>query len=103
MPLAEIHRRQEWIFQTFGRDGRIFVRPDDNAKSFGGGVVEVEGFARWWELANFYRPGPDCLAVVSPAADDPCRVAARDRSQEGRDRQPIPPKWSRESVSRASR
>jgi hypothetical protein len=65
LPLAEIQRQRERLFQTFGRDGRIFVHPDDNAKSFGGGVVEVEGFRRWWELANFYRPGPDCLAVVA--------------------------------------
>jgi hypothetical protein len=65
LPLAEVHRRWEWLFETFGRDGRIFVRPDDNAKSFAGGVVEVHGFGRWWELANFYQPGPDCLAVVA--------------------------------------
>jgi hypothetical protein len=65
LPLAEIHRRREWLFQTFGQNGRIFVRPDDNAKSFGGGIVEADGFGKWWDLANFYRPGPDCLAVVA--------------------------------------
>ena len=48
-----------------GRDGRVFVRPDENAKSFAGGLVEADGFDRWWELANFYGPGPDCLAVVA--------------------------------------
>lgn len=36
-----------------GRDGRVFVRPDDNAKSFGGGVVAASGFDQWWDRANF--------------------------------------------------
>ena len=65
LPLAEVRRRKDWLFHTFGHHGRVFVRPDDNAKSFPGGVVEASGFERWWELANFYRPGPDCLAVVA--------------------------------------
>lgn len=65
LPLAEVRRRREWVFRTFGEGGRVFVRPDDNAKSFGGGVVADDGFDRWWERANFYQPGPDCSAVVA--------------------------------------
>jgi ATP-grasp domain, R2K clade family 3 len=65
LPLAEINRRRDWLFQTFGRDGSVFVRPDDNAKSFGGGLVRQDQFDQWYALANFYEPGPDCLAVVS--------------------------------------
>jgi len=65
LPLTEVHRRREWLFQTFGRDGRIFIRPDDNAKSFAGGVVEANDFEKWWELANFYRPSPESIAVVA--------------------------------------
>ena len=65
LPLAEIQRRKDWLFNTFGHDGRVFIRPDDNAKSFGGGVVEAGGFDQWWKLANFYRPGPDCMAVIA--------------------------------------
>ena len=65
MPLAELHRRHDWVFKTFGRDDTIFVRPDDNDKSFSGGPVRQAGFDDWWKLANFYEPGPDCLVVVS--------------------------------------
>jgi hypothetical protein len=65
LPLAEIERRMEWVFDTFGRSSSVFIRPDDNAKSFGGGVVRRDRFDEWYKLANFYNPGPDCLAVVS--------------------------------------
>ena len=65
LPLAEIERRKDWVFQTFGRNACVFIRPDDNAKSFGGGVVRYDQFDEWYKLANFYNPGPDCLAVVS--------------------------------------
>jgi hypothetical protein len=65
LPLAEVARRRDWIFDTFARDDAVFIRPDDNDKSFSGGVVHRADFARWYELANFYHPGPDCLAVIS--------------------------------------
>jgi hypothetical protein len=65
LPVAEIERRKEWVFQTFGRNASVFIRPDDNAKSFGGGIVSQDQFEQWYKLANFYNPGPDCLAVVS--------------------------------------
>jgi hypothetical protein len=65
LPLAEIARKQDWVFETFGHDNRVFIRPDDNAKSFAGGIVQREKFEEWFKLANFYNPRPDCLAVVS--------------------------------------
>jgi hypothetical protein len=65
LPLAEVRRRRDWVFATFGRSDAVFIRPDDNAKSFSGGKVPGDGFEQWYELANFYEPGPDCLAVVS--------------------------------------
>ncbi|MFI5381467.1 MAG: ATP-grasp domain-containing protein [Tepidisphaerales bacterium] len=65
MPLAELYRRHDWVFRILGRDGTIFVRPDDNDKSFSGGPVQRAGFQEWYKLANFYDPGPDCLVVVS--------------------------------------
>jgi hypothetical protein len=65
MPLTEVNRRKDWVFETFGRDESVFIRPDDNAKSFGGGLVRRDQFDDWYKLANFYEPGPDCLAVVA--------------------------------------
>ncbi len=53
------------MFSTFGRDDCVFVRPDDNAKSYSGGIVRIGNFHEWYKLANFYNPGPDCMAVVS--------------------------------------
>jgi hypothetical protein len=65
LPLAEIGRRKNWVFDTFGHGGAVFIRPDDNAKSFGGGIVQQEKFDEWYKLANFYDAGPESLAVVS--------------------------------------
>ncbi len=65
VPLAEVDRRREWLFKTFGKDNAVFVRPDDNAKSFAGGLVHRAEFDTWFRRANFYEPGPECLAVVA--------------------------------------
>ena len=65
LPLAELRRRRDWVFKTFAQNNAVFVRPDDYAKSFSGGLVSADHFEEWYKLANFYEPGPDCLAVVS--------------------------------------
>jgi len=63
--LADVAQRREELFKTLGETGRIFIRPDDNAKSFAGGVVRDSEFDTWWKRANFYNPGPETIAVVA--------------------------------------
>jgi hypothetical protein len=65
LPLAEVYRQREWLYSTFGSKKLIFIRPDDNAKSFHGEVVAEPQFEHWFEVANFYDPGPQCLTLVS--------------------------------------
>ena len=65
LPLFEVARQKEWLYKILGNDGQIFIRPDDNAKSFHGEIVAYEHFERWFEVANIYEPGPECLTMVS--------------------------------------
>jgi hypothetical protein len=65
LPLAEVYRKKDWIFQVFGSEGLVFIRPDDNAKSFHGELVAKERFEDWWETANVFFPGEKCMTLVS--------------------------------------
>lgn len=69
MPLAEIPRQQEWIYNVFGKselaERQVFIRPDDNAKSFCGEVVHAAQIKEWYDYATTYEGGPETLAVVS--------------------------------------
>jgi hypothetical protein len=81
--LAEVYRKKDWLFQVFGLHGEdvtrflgdlwidkikekfIFIRPDDNAKSFHGELVAKESFDEWFRIANVFNPGPKCMTLVS--------------------------------------
>lgn len=65
LPLAEVRRRREWLYSAFGRDGHVFIRPDDNAKSFSGGPVHADLFDKWYAAVTRYDPDPALLTVVS--------------------------------------
>lgn len=65
MPLGEIYRRKEWVYKNFGVDGEVFIRPDDNAKSFAGEKVAEEHWDKWYRNALFYNDDPTILSIVS--------------------------------------
>jgi hypothetical protein len=65
MPLGEIPRQKEFIYDTLGIDGKVFFRPNDNEKSFAGEVVHFDSFDKWYSLANIYDPGKSCLSVAA--------------------------------------
>jgi len=65
MPLSEIKRRKEWVYKTFSIDGKVFIRPDDNFKSFTGEVVHEGMFDKFYDMAGFYGKVDDKLAIVS--------------------------------------
>lgn len=64
-PLAEIVRQRDFIYDTFGLDNCIFIRPDDNMKTFTGEVVHRASFDGWARSAIDYAAGPNCPCVVS--------------------------------------
>lgn len=67
--LGEILRLKDFIFKTFGEDGRVFIRPDENDKEFTGEVVHQAKFDMWWQLAIWHSPPMDMLCVVSKPKD----------------------------------
>jgi hypothetical protein len=65
LPLAEIKRRRQWVYEQFGKDGSVFIRPDDNAKSFAGEVVAEEHFDRWYSQTGCYDEDITRLCIVA--------------------------------------
>jgi hypothetical protein len=69
MPLGEVSRQRDWLYRTFD-DGSpvrgIFIRPDDNAKSFTGSVVYDACFDMWYSEATCYDATHNTMAVVAP-------------------------------------
>ena len=73
LPLSEVYRKKDWIFKTFGKT--VFIRPDDNSKSFHGELVADEKFEDWYDTANSYNPGKKCMTLVS----EPSKIEAEYR------------------------
>jgi hypothetical protein len=71
-PLAELPRLKRSLYQMFGNEGMIFIRPDDNDKSFSGRLVPEGNFRQWFEETQAARPAATALAVVS----SPVRIEA---------------------------
>lgn len=71
-PLAELPRLKCSLYQMFGKDGMVFIRPDDNDKSFSGRLVPEGNFPEWFEETQAAGPVATALAVVSA----PVRIEA---------------------------
>lgn len=69
MPLVEVIRRKDWVYKNFAVDSKVFIRPDDNAKSFTGEVVHFDLFEKWYRQASLYDPPASCLTIVSKPAN----------------------------------
>lgn len=65
LPFAELLRCADFLFATFGREGRIFVRPDSPLKLFTGLVASQATFERDVEFMGFYDFPRESLVVVS--------------------------------------
>ncbi len=76
MPFMQLRNRWKWLFETFQykwahekgyehfRD-HIFIRPDDNAKSFAGELVAKEKMEDFLKMAEFYGKQDENLCVVA--------------------------------------
>gem|GEM_PF-528286 len=65
LPFAELDRCRERLFTLFGREGKIFVRPDSPLKLFAGLLAGHDTFARDLEFMEFYEFPVESLVVVS--------------------------------------
>jgi hypothetical protein len=65
LPFGELARCSDFLFETFGRDGKIFVRPDSPLKLFAGLIASRNSFARDLEFMGFYEFPIESLVVVS--------------------------------------
>ncbi len=65
LPFGELDRCKDFLFETFGRDGQVFVRPDSPLKLFTGQLVGRETFAADLEFMAFYEFPRNALVLVS--------------------------------------
>lgn len=65
LPFAELKRREDFLFKTLGRKGRIFIRPDSPLKLFTGLIASKNTFDRDLEFMSFYEFPVESLVVVS--------------------------------------
>ena len=65
LPFGELSRCQTQLFDQFGHQGRIFVRPDSPLKLFSGQLVTEKMFDRDLEYMAFYEFPRESLVVVS--------------------------------------
>jgi hypothetical protein len=69
LPVAEITRRWEWLFNNIGDGHNLFIRPDNGTKAFGGKTFYKENWKIDWENASHLME-PHELCVVSY----PCNI-----------------------------
>jgi len=65
IPFGQLTRRQDWILTHIGRQGQVFIRPDDGFKTFTGQLVSAETWDKDIELLGFYDVPPECMCVVA--------------------------------------
>lgn len=65
LPLAELRRKKDWIYENFAIDGHIFIRPDYGEKCFNGELVATEYFKNFEDFSNLDSLDPKTLCVVS--------------------------------------
>lgn len=65
LPYGDLPRRQEWLFNVFGREGTIFVRPDSGHKTFTGQTIYRERFAKDYDILGHYGADHDAMCLIS--------------------------------------
>jgi hypothetical protein len=65
LPYGEMLRCESFLFDTLGRQGKLFVRPDSPLKLFTGTLITQATYARDVEYLGFYEFPSESLVVVS--------------------------------------
>ena len=64
VPFSEVNRRAHWFYGTFAKEAMIFIRPDSGDKTFKGGPVDEQDFARFYD--QFESERDEMVIVSSP-------------------------------------
>lgn len=69
LPMMEIKRREDYVFDMFGVDDCIFIRPNSGAKTFTGQVLKREEIDQEFKLFGNYaaKPLDQIITVISSA------------------------------------
>ncbi len=65
LPFGELARCKDYLFDSLGRDDRIFIRPDSPLKLFTGQIATRDTFSADLEFMGFYEFPASSLVVVS--------------------------------------
>ena len=67
LPMMEIKRRENYIFDTFGVDNCIFIRPNSGAKPFTGQILKREEIDKEFNLFESYagKPLDQIITIIS--------------------------------------
>lgn len=65
LPFGELDRNQNFLFDSFGRNDQIFIRPESPLKLFTGQIATRQTFAADLEFMGFYEFPASSLVVVS--------------------------------------
>ncbi len=81
LSLGELRIHKERIFEQYGRDGNLFVRPDGNNKSINGHVANIKTFDKWWFEFDCDRNEINSLVMVSQPSKlkDEWRIIVSDK------------------------
>lgn len=62
VPLSELKRRLYFFYGIFGKEGLLFMRPDNGDKPFKAGLFDIQEFDREYEQLTDYK---DELVIIS--------------------------------------
>lgn len=66
LPVGEVTRLADHLFDTMGQKDSLFIRPDSGTKSFGGKVFERERWEKDWGNATHQMYPTDLVIVAEP-------------------------------------
>jgi hypothetical protein len=65
LPFGDLSRRRDFLFDTLGEQGTVFIRPDSGSKQFTGQTASVENWESDLKLMGFYDVPDNLMVVVS--------------------------------------
>jgi len=68
LPFGDLDRRKDWLFNTVGTEGKLFIRPSSGFKTFTGKVASLETWEKDFKLFGFYGVDPEAMVIVAPPA-----------------------------------
>ncbi len=66
LPFGELKEQKEWLFDEFGMDRTVFLRPDGGGKLFTGQLVQKETFEK---ALDDIRAAPEDMVIVAEPKD----------------------------------